>query len=134
MPSLPFVLKVPTRDSVTPVGFATTTFKFRGLLRAAEEGLHLAWTGTARVEKFGFTGIGDETLTLPDEELVLPYGRLREIRLEGSWVLPRLLLVGNDLDGLRMVPGEDGGRLSLWLARRDRQDAAALVEQVRALL
>ena len=134
MASLPFTLKVPKRDEVTFAGASSTRFRFRGLLHVQEEALLLEWTGSARVERFGFTGIGDETLQLPDEQLTLSYARLRDISLQGGWILPRLVLMGSDFDALRIVPSEDGGRVCLWLARRDRLLAMNLMHQVRARL
>jgi hypothetical protein len=134
MRALPFTLKVPGRDELTLAGASSTHFRFTGLLHAHEEELLLEWRGTARVEKFGLTGIGDETLPLPDESLALPYPRLRDIALQGGWLLPRLVLMGNDLDALRLIPSEDGGRVCLWVVRRDRQLAQELVQQIRARL
>ncbi len=131
MASLPFRLKVPGRDELTFAGASTTSFRFRGLLHPEDEGLFLEWTGTARVERFGFTGIADDTLPLPDESLLVPYDRLRDVTLQGGWLLPRLLLMSDDLEALRVIPSEEAGRVSLWLARRDRHLAARIVEQVR---
>jgi hypothetical protein len=134
MASLPFRLKVPKREELGFAGASSTRFRFRGLLHVQEEALYLEWTGTARVERFGLTGIGKETLQLPAENMTLPFARLGDIMLQGGWILPRLVLMGNDLDALRIVPSEDGGRVCLWLARRDRRLAADLVQQVRARL
>lgn len=134
MPSLPFRLKVPKRDEVTLAGISSTNFRFQGLLHVHDEGLLLEWTGTAKVERFGLTGIGDETLPLPDESLTLPYPRLRDVLLQGGWLMPRLVLLGNELDALRIIPSEDGGRVCLWIARRDRRLAQEFVQRIRARL
>lgn len=125
---------MPKRDEVTLAGISSTNFRFQGLLHVHDEALLLEWTGTAKVERFGLTGIGDETLPLPDESLTLPYPRLRDVLLQGGWLMPRLVLLGNELDALRIIPSEDGGRVCLWIARRDRRLAQEFVQRIRACL
>lgn len=134
MSTLPFRLKVPDREEVSPLGVSSTKFRFHGLLRVSDAGLLLTWNGTAQVEKFGFSGIGEDTLPLPEESLELGYDRLRDASVEGGWLLPRLLLMASDFDALRIVPSEEGGRVSLWLARRDLGLAREIAQQIRAQL
>lgn len=134
MTTLPFRLKVPDREEISPLGVSSTKFSFHGLLRMEEDGLVLTWNGSAKVEKFGFTGVGEDTLPLPEESLELSFDRLRDVSLEGGWFLPRLLLMGSDFDALRIVPSEEGGRVSLWLARRDLRLARDLAQAIRARL
>ncbi len=134
MPTLPFRLKVPDREGITPLGVSSTSFRFHGLLRLDAHGVVLTWNGTAKVEKFGFTGVGEDTLPLPEESLELGFDRLRDAAVEGGWLLPRLLLMGSDFDALRIVPSEEGGRVSLWIARRDLGLARDLAQQIRARL
>lgn len=134
MSTLPFRLKVPDREEISPLGVSSTSFKFHGLLQVMETGLLLTWNGTAKVEKFGLTGVGEDTLPLPEESLELAFDRLRDVSLEGGWLLPRLLLMGSDFDALRIVPSEEGGRVSLWLARRDLGLARDMAQAIRAQL
>lgn len=134
MTTLPFRLKVPDREEITATGVSSTSFRFHGLLRLREDGLLLTWNGTAQVQRFGLTGIGDDTLPLPEESLELPFERLRAVELQGGWMLPRLLLMGSDFDALRLVPSEEGGRVSLWLDRRDRQLGREVAEAIQRFL
>jgi hypothetical protein len=132
MESLPFRLRVPGKDALTAIRASSTTFRFHGLLHLLDDAIRLEWTGTANVEEVSLLTVKEETLALPDEFLTLPLARLRTIELRGGWLLPYLELMGNALDALRIVPGEDRGRVRLWLARRDRPLAAGMVAAIRA--
>ena len=132
MESLPFRLRVPGKDALTATRAASTTFRFHGLLHLLDDAIRLEWTGTAEVEEVSLLAVKQETLALPDEVLALPLARVRSIELRGGWLLPYLELMGNDLEALRIVPGESRGRVRLWLARRDRPLAAEIVAAVRA--
>jgi hypothetical protein len=133
MDSLPFHLKVPGKDALTATTASSTKFRFHGLLHLQEDTIHLEWTGTARVERVSLLAVNEETLALPDEFLTLPLARIREMELRGGWWRPRLELMGNDLEALRIVPSEDRGRVRLWLARRDRTLASEIAARARAL-
>lgn len=127
MDALPFSLKVPGKDSITLTAISSTTFKFSGLLRLEGEVLYLEWEGSAQVEEVESLSVRDETVPLPEEELVLPLEELRSIALCGGWWRPRVELCARSLGALNIVPSEEGGRVALWIARRDRAAAAALV-------
>jgi hypothetical protein len=132
MQSLPFTLKVPGKDAITVSSVSTTEFEFHGLLHLDDDALVLEWAGTAKVEEVSLLAMNQETVALPEEALTLPLDRVRTIALRGGWWRPRLELMGNDLEALRIVPSEDRGQVRLWLARRDRRLAAELVAQVQA--
>lgn len=129
---LPFRLRVPNRDAVTLTEASSTTFRFEGRLGLTPAGLHLRWRGVAKVEAVGLTGVRDEELPLPLEELDLPLASLASIALRGGWFWPNVELMGADMDTLGVVPGESLGRVRLWIARSDRRLARQLVETVRA--
>jgi hypothetical protein len=134
MDALPFSLRVPGKDSITLTAISSTSFKFSGLLRLDGEVLHLEWEGSAQVEEVESLSVRDETVPLPEEELDLPLHELRSIALRGGWWRPRVELCARSLGALNIVPSEEGGQVALWIARRDRASAAALVESaVRAL-
>jgi hypothetical protein len=133
MDSLPFTLKVPGKDDLTVTTASSTWFRFHGFLHLTPEELRLDWTGTAKVEAVSLLEVKEETVVLPDETLTLPLSRVRELLLKGGWWRPRLEMAGNDLDALRMVPSEERGRVRLWLARRDLQQARELVARFREL-
>ncbi len=120
MEAIPFTLKVPGRDDMTWSEIASTSYRFGGLLRLEADALLLEWTGSAAVEEVGFTGVRTEQIALPSESLTVPLSEIRSLRLAGGWIRPHLEITANDLDLLRYVPSEDGGRVRLWLARRDR--------------
>jgi hypothetical protein len=133
MDSLPFVLKVPGKDEMTVASAESTSFKFHGFLYLEADALRLEWTGIARVERVSLIDVEEETLPLPDESLLLPFDRIREISLRWSWLMPHIEIRGSDLEALRIVPSEERGRLRLWIARRDRAHANKIVELARAL-
>lgn len=133
MDSLPFVLKVPGKDQMTVATAESTSYKFHGFLYLEAEALRLEWTGTATVERVSLVDVEEATLPLPDESLILPFERIREISLRWSWLLPHIEIQGTDLEALRIVPSEERGRLRLWLARRDRAHASKIIALVRAL-
>ncbi len=132
MESLPFVLKVPGKDEMTVATAESTSFKFHGLLHLEDDALRLEWAGTAKVERVSLVDVEEETLSLPDESLELPFDQIRRIALRWSWFMPHIELWGTNLDTLRMVPSEDRGRLKLWIKRRDRGQAVRIVERVTA--
>lgn len=115
---------------MTVASAESTSFKFHGLLRLEDEALRLEWTGTASVERVSLLDVEQQTLSLPDESLVLSFDEIRRLTLRWSWFMPHLELWGTDLDTLRMVPSEDAGRLKLWIARRDRGLARSIVDTV----
>jgi hypothetical protein len=127
MEAIPFALKVPGKDDMTWSEIATTSYRFRGFLRLEADQLLLEWSGSAEVEEVSLGGIRTERVALPTESLTVPLSEIRALRLAGGWIRPRIEITANDLDLLRYVPGEDGGRLRLWLARRDRGAARRLV-------
>ncbi len=127
MEALPFSLKVPGEDSITLTAISSTTFKFSGLLRLDGAVLHLEWEGSAQVEEVESLSVRDETVPLPEEALDLPLEELRSIALLGGWWRPRVELCARSLGALNIVPSEEGGRVALWIARRDRASAATLV-------
>jgi hypothetical protein len=71
-----------------------------------------------------------EAVSIPAEQLTLPLSRIRSVRLVGWW-RPRLEFTANDVRALASVPSEEGGRVHLWIARKDRGPAARLVEAMR---
>jgi hypothetical protein len=127
MEPLPFALRVPGKDTFTFTLIGSTRFRFRGLLRLVADALELEWTGTARVDEVGFTGIRAERLALPLESLTLPIDELRTIALRGGWLRPHLEIAATRLGALRIVPGEEAGTIRLWIARLDRRLASQLV-------
>lgn len=127
MESIPFALKVPGKDDMTWSEIASTSYRFRGFVRLESDGLLLEWTGSAEVEEVSLTGVRTEQVALPTESLTVPHSEIRTLRLAGGWIRPYLEITANSLDLLRYVPGEEGGRLRLWLARRDRAAARRLV-------
>jgi hypothetical protein len=133
MESLPFVLKVPGKDEMTVASAESTSFKFHGFLYLEADALRLEWTGTAKVERVSLMDVEQKTVPLPDESLLLPFDRIREISLRWSWLFPHIEIWGSDLEALRIVPSEERGRLRLWIARRDRAQATKIVELARAL-
>lgn len=130
MDPIPFSLKVPGKDDMTWSEIATTSYRFRGLLRLEADGLLLEWAGTAEVEEVSFAGVRTDRINLPSESLLVPIAAVRTLRVAGGWLRPHIELTAHDWDLLRYVPGEDGGRLRLWLARRDRGAARRLVAAV----
>ncbi len=127
MEAIPFTLKVPGKEDMTWSEIASTSYRFRGFLRLEAETLLLEWAGSAAVEEVGLTGVRTEQVALPSESLTVPLSDIRTLQLAGGWLRPRVEITANDLDLLRYVPGEEGGRVRLWLARRDREAARRLL-------
>lgn len=131
MNTLPFTLRVPGRESMTLAEVTDTAFRFHGWLRIEPDGLWIEWSGTATVEKVGLTGVQTDSLALPGEWLLLPWGRLFSIDYRRLW-RPHVELTGNDPDALRIVPGEDRGRLRCYVGWRGRRAAAEFVAAAKA--
>lgn len=128
---LPFTLKVPGMDTVSGADVSSTSYRFHGLLRFDGHSLHLEWAGTADIDEVSGLDVRSETVALPTETLSLPVHRLRSAVLRAGWWRPHLELTGSDLAALAIVPGEQLGRLRLWLARDDREHARRVVEGLR---
>ena len=130
MVPLPFRLKVAGKDLSAAATVAWTTFRLQGLLAFDGSLLRLEWSGTGAVDAVTGIEVRSETVSLPTECLGIPLHRVRSIRLLGGWWRPRLEVTANDLDALAPVPSSEGGRVRLWLARRDRALAAAVVAAI----
>lgn len=126
MTPLEFTLEVPGTDDVSGADVHSATFHFHGLLSLEEGRLRLEWAGTAEIDDVTGLEVRSETLALPGEVLEVSIGDLRAAEFRGGWWRPRLELAGRSLEVLRMVPGEDRGRVRLRVARRDRQRARTL--------
>jgi hypothetical protein len=127
MPSLPFTLRLPDKDAYSLSQLTSTKYRFHGRMRLTGEVLLIEWSGTAVVEEVGLLGVTEETVTLPHESLALPVEGIAAVRLLGGWWRPRVEITGSDLESLRLVPSEDGGRVCFWIARSDRARATELV-------
>jgi hypothetical protein len=130
MESLPFSFRVPGVDALTLQAIGSTRFHFRGVLHLDQDAVRLEWTGEAKVDEVAFTGIRSERFALPLESLRVPCADLRTVHLRGGWFRPYLELTATHLEALRIVPGEEAGRLRLWLARRDRPLARQVVAAI----
>ena len=133
MPSLPFRLKVPGKDEFRDFNAVSTSFTFHGVLQLEEGGLAIGWRGTAQVQEVGSLHLRDESLVLPDEEIVVPLQDIFRASLVGGWWRPRLRLEAARLGALAMVPSEERGVVDFWYQRRDREAAAALVAALGAV-
>lgn len=127
MTALPFTLRVPDKDAFSLSRLTSTKYRFQGRLRLTGDLLLIEWSGTAVVEEVGMLGIAEETVALPHESLALQLDAIANVQLLGGWWRPRIELTGSELDSLRLVPSEDGGRVCFWIARSDRGRAAELV-------
>jgi hypothetical protein len=133
-PILPFRLKVPGIDEVRDFEAVSISYRFTG--RAALEGdeLHLEWRGEAQVEEVGLLNVEDKKVSLPHESLVVPVHDLMRATLAGGWWRPRVTLHARNLGLLSIVPGEEGGVLNLWYARRDGLAAKQLVDALNSAM
>ena len=127
---LPFTLRIPNKDQWSLTHFTSTKFRFRGRIRLTDGGLLIEWSGVAKVEEVGLLGVNEDTVSLPHESLTLPLDAIATARLQGGWWLPRLEITSTDLESLRTVPSEDGGRVRFWIERGDRREARHLVRQL----
>ncbi len=134
MEPLPFSLRVPGVDAFTLRAIGSTRYLFSGRLQLDDDFLYLEWTGIAEVDEVALSGIRSERVGLPLESLRLPIVVLRTAELRGGWLRPHLELIAARLDALRSVPGEEAGRLRLWLARRDRASARRVADYLRKYL
>jgi hypothetical protein len=130
---LPFTLRIPDKDDLSLTRFTSTRFRFQGRMRLTGDGLMIEWGGVAKVEELGMLGMNEETVSLPHESLTLPLDAIATARLRGGWWRPRLEITSSDLETLRTVPSEDGGRVSFWIERGDRRGASNLVRQLNRL-
>jgi len=84
----------------------------------------------AKVDEVQLFAIRNEVVPLPQEALEVPLDRLWSVELAGGWWRPYIELIGNDLDALRVVPGEDHGRLRCLIHRRHLVAAGRFVGEV----
>lgn len=130
MVPVPFRLKVPGKDLSSVGTVAWTTFRLEGLLSFDSGALRIQWSGTGLLDAVTGVDVRSEVVPIPSETLVVPLEQIRSARLLGGWWRPRLELTANDLDTLRSVPSEDGGRLRFWLALGDRRLATQVVAEL----
>ncbi len=124
---LPFRLRVSGEDAVRDFEALSTSYHFSGTLALEGEALTLTWRGEARVQEVSLLSVRDDRLPLPQEQLVIPLAELEGLALAGGWWRPRLELRGRDPGLLAIVPGEAHGMVRLWIARRDRTRARAVL-------
>ena len=134
MAGLPIRLKVPGKDEVFFTEVSTTSFRFHGFLYVEDEGLRLEWQGFAKVEEVGITGVTEREVPLPAEEVTVPYGELRSVRLGGMGPWSFVELVEGRLGALKVIPSADNGRVRCWVKMGDRAMARALVADVAAVV
>ena len=134
MHALPFRLKVPGEDIFEGTDIISRSFKFHGMLRFDGEILRLEWAGSASVDEVSTLDVNSRTLSLPSEQMELSVAYLRRAEFRGGWWRPRLELEAWEVDLLRIVPGEAGGLVRLWLARGDREQGRAAAEALTAAL
>ncbi len=130
MAGLPIRLKVPGKDEVFFTEVSTTSFRFHGFLHVEDEGLRLEWQGLAKVEEVGITGVTEREVPLPAEEVTIPYGELRTVRFGGIGPWSYVELVEGRLGVLKVVPGEENGRVRCWVKMADRAQARSVAEAV----
>lgn len=134
MHALPFRLKVPGEDTFEGVNVISRSFKFHGMLRFDGEILRLEWAGSASVDEVSALDVSSRTLSLPSEQMELSAAYLRRAEFRGGWWRPRLELEAWEVDLLRIVPGEAGGVVRLWLARGDRELGRAAARAITTAL
>lgn len=134
MGPLPFRLKVPGEDLIHGADIISRSFTFHGMLRFDGAILRLEWAGSAAVDEVSLLDVSSRILPLPSEHLELSLGYLRHAVYRGGWLRPRLELAAWEVDLLRIVPGEAGGVVRLWLARGDRTQGRAVAAALTAAL
>ncbi|MFI5234546.1 MAG: hypothetical protein ACHQXA_02440 [Gemmatimonadales bacterium] len=132
--AIPFTLRIRRQKSVRGFGHVTRKFHVYGKIRFDGEFVHLEWTGTVQVETKEMFDADRETVTVPLETVEVPVSALDEAGLRGGWILPRIELRERTLAALADVPSERHGRLRLFIARSDRERAAALVREITTRL
>jgi hypothetical protein len=134
MHALPFRLKVPGDDIIQGADIISRSFTFHGMLRFDGAILRLEWAGSAAVDEVTLLDVSSRVLPLPTEHLELSMGYLRHAEYRGGWLRPRLELAAWEVDLLRIVPGEAGGVVRLWLTRGDREQGRAVAAALTAAL
>lgn len=127
MVPISFTLRVASRDYSTEAFTAWSTDKLHGLLHFDGDTVTIEWTGTASIDEVSGLDVQSRTVAVPPMTLNIPLSSLRTAKLAGGWWRPRVELTGNDVQILSQIPGESGGRVQLWITRRDRSRAATLV-------
>lgn len=129
-PTLPFRLKVPGKDEVDLIMVSSVSYKFHGFLHLEPDGVRLEWSGTAEVDEVGLASVEERKVPLPAEELFVPFEELRAVRIGGFWRWTYVELTEARLGVLRVVPGEEGGRVRCYVASRDRALARSVAEEM----
>lgn len=120
---LPFRLKVAGSDVFKDFAAVSTSYRFHGMLRLADNELQIEWGGVAQVQAVGTADLRDDKIALPDEGIAVPVAALYRAKLAGGWWRPRLVLQARDMDALSLVPSEDHGTVNFFYARADGRQA-----------
>jgi hypothetical protein len=127
---VPFAFKLPDETSIAGTSVVVVgRTALRGLARVRAGRLVLEWAGavpTVTLTKDGRALMGDRPV--PYRAVGLPLAALAALELAGWW-RPRIELCALDLRTFNGIPGAAGGRLALWVDRRDRERARALVAE-----
>ena len=129
---LPFRLHPTGRDTIGFERIESVSYRLSGLLRLADQGVILEWTGTRTTQQVSLDKIGTDVDQLPLECFELPFGRIAGAWVIGGWWRPRFELRARQDEDLNGVPSTRGVTLSLRIHRRDRGLAHAIASEIAA--
>ena len=129
---VPFTVPLPGSDTLGLHGARSETWRVQGLLHFDGEILTFEWSTTRHVEQVSLGGVDVDDDASPPELLDVPLMWIAEARLVRRWWSTRLEFRGRRLDAFDGVPGAAPGILTLRIARRDREIAEHMVDQVKA--
>ncbi len=127
---VPFRLRYPGSETLNWEGARSVSYRLEGLLHFTGSVLTLEWTGSQRTQQVTWGDVSDDVDHFPVEWVEIPLDWISEVRLKGSWWVPRIVLRGRRFDAFEDVPTSRGSVVSLHIRRRDRKLAGAFVEAV----
>lgn len=122
---LPFRLHVPGEEVIDLKGIRQVSYRVEGLLHLVDDILKFEWTATEKTESVSVSQIGTVVDHSPVGRHEVPAAWLTEVRLEGGWWLPRIVLRARRIDAFDGMPGARPGAIILKIQRRFRAQAAA---------
>ena len=130
-PGIPFILRVVGEISVEQGRAITVTYQLTGHAQVDGPELVVQWGGTRQIAEVGPGLLRQAAQPMPVGRARVPVARLLQVDLRGRWWRPRIELVAADPAAFAAVPGAAGGRLRLYLSRRQRAAAQEWVTTVQ---
>lgn len=130
---VPFSFRLPRRNRLGTEGAQTVDRQVRGLIHFTGKALIIEWITTETTRRLTLKGLRTEVDDLPLETLEIPIRAVVEVKVEGGWWRPRVVIRAERKGLFEGVPGASAQQLELRIARGDREIAEQLCAEVERL-